>query len=92
MRYGNTDIELSDQVSSKMLGAINRTVLTSGTAEANLEMSELPLYEALHMSIHKRVDVVQESDNLSVILQELYDLFIHAGKLPVIFVFARVIH
>ena len=51
MRYGNTDIELSDQVSSKMLGAINRTVLTSGAAEANLEMSELPLYEALHMGI-----------------------------------------
>ena len=53
MRYGNTDIELSDQVSSKMLSTIHRTMLTSGTAEANLEMSELSLYEALHMSIHK---------------------------------------
>lgn len=92
MRYGNTDIELSDQVRGKMLSTIHRTMLTSGTAEANLEMSELSLYEALHMGIHKRVDVVQESDNLSVILQKLYDLLVHAGKLPVIFVFARVIH
>ena len=61
LSMGNSDlyVELVGQMLGQMLGAVDRTMLSAGTSEANLQMSELPLNETLHMIIHHVVDIVQ---------------------------------
>ena len=44
------------------------------------------------MRVHKRIDAVQERQNLSVIFEELDHFLVHAGKLAVILELARIVH
>ena len=75
-----------------MFGAIHGAVLSSGAAEADLKIGELPLYKAFDVSIHEGVNGIQEGKNLPVVLQELDHLRVHSGKLSVIFIFAGIVH
>ena len=75
-----------------MFGAIHGAVLSSGAAEADLKIGELPLYKAFDVSIHEGVNGFEEGQNLPVILQELDYLRVHSGKLAVIFIFAGIVH
>lgn len=90
---GNSDlyVELVGQMLGQMLGAVDRTMLSAGTSEANLQMSELPLNETLHMIIHHVVDIVQELRDTTVVLKEFDDFLVKSGELAVMLVFARIV-
>ena len=47
------DVELVGEMLSKMLGAIDRTMLASGASETDLKMGELPFDECLDVEIHQ---------------------------------------
>ena len=75
----------------QMFGTIDGTMLTAGTAEGDLEVGEVTFDEALDMMIHKGIDGIQESEDLTVLLEEVDDGLIESGKGLVLLVFARVV-
>ena len=81
-----------NQVLGEVLGAVGGSVLAAGTAEADLQVREAALKEALHVRIDQGVDVVQEAEDLAVLLQEPNDGFVQAGQLLEPLVLPRIMH
>ena len=81
-----------DEMLGEVLGAVSGTVLAAGAAEADLQVREIALKEALHVRIDQSIDMVQEAEDLTVLLQELYDGFIEAGQLLEPLVLPRIMH
>jgi DNA-directed RNA polymerase specialized sigma54-like protein len=69
----DTHAILGMQALGCIFGAIDRTVLTSCTTEANLQMIETALQEPLHMMVNQFIHRLQESGYLSILLQEIND-------------------
>ena len=65
----------------QMLGAVGGPVLAAGAAEADLEMGEAAGEETLHVRIDQGIDVVQEAEDFTILLQELDDRRIQSGQL-----------
>ena len=63
------------------VGKINRTMLSAGAAETDLQVREAAGKEAFHVRIDQGIDVVQEAEDLAVLLEELDDGRIQAGQL-----------
>ena len=79
------------KVLREVLGAIDRTVLTASTAESHLEVGEVALDKALHVMVDKGIDRVEEGEYLAVLLKEVDDGLVQAGKGLVLLVFAGVV-
>lgn len=60
------------EVLRQMLGAIDRTMLPTGTAESDLQVAETALQEPLHMVVHQFIHRLQECEDLAVFLQKIY--------------------
>ena len=75
-----------------MLGGIDRTVLSAGTAEAYGKVGESPFDVALYMGIYQRIDVFQEAGDFSVFFQETDDIFIQSRIWLVSVIFAGIIY
>ena len=90
---GNRDlyVELVGQMLGQMLRAVNGAMLSAGASEADLQVRELSLYEALHVVVHKIIDVVQELRDSPVVLKERDDFLVQSGELTVMLVLARVV-
>ena len=74
-----------------MFGAIDRAMLTSGTAESDLQMVKTTLEKALHMMIHQGIYRIQERQYLTVFLQEIYHRLIETRESLVFVVFTGVV-
>ena len=81
-----------NKVFGEMLGAVGRAVLTAGATETDLQMGEATGKEAFHMRIDQGIDMVQETENLPVLLQELDHGCIQASQLLEPFVLPRIMH
>ena len=81
-----------NQVLGEVLGAVGGAVLTAGAAETDLQVGEAALEEAFHMGIDQRIDMVQETEDLAVLLQELDDRRIQTGELLEPFVLPGIMH
>lgn len=92
MNQVHADGILCGQALRKMLGAVGGAVLPAGTAETDLQMREATLEEALHMRIDQRINVVQEAEDFTVLLQEVDYGLVQAGQLLEPFVFPRIMH
>ena len=86
----NADVVFRFEMLRQMLSTINRTVLSAGTTERDLEIRKITLYEALHMMIHEAIDRIKESEYFSVILEEVYHRLIQARQGFVLVVFAGI--
>ena len=62
--------EFTVQMLCQMLRRINRTVLSSRTAEANGQVTESPLHISLYRSIHQRIDRFEKTENFSILFKE----------------------
>ena len=91
MRDDDFHVEFGCEVGGEVLGAVDRTVLAAGAAEADLQVTEFPLDETLYMGIHEGVDAVEESQDFSVVLQEFDNLRIGAVELAVEFVLTGIV-
>ena len=85
------DVEFVQEMFCKVLCAIDGTMLSSSTAEAYLEMGELPFHETLHVGIDQSIDAFKEDIDFAIILQELDHFLVHTGELAVEFIFARIV-
>lgn len=74
-----------------MFGTIDRAMLTSGTAESDLQMVKTTLEEPLHMMIYQGVHGIQERQYLTVFLQEIYHRLIETRESLVFVVFTGVV-
>jgi len=90
MYYMNFYIVFLFEVQGEVLGAIDRTVLTAGTAESDLQMLEAAFHEPLHMMIHETIDGLEERQYLAVVLQKINDRLVQARHLLVLLVLAGV--
>lgn len=61
-------------------------MLASSTAEAYLQMSEVPLNITEDMCINNRIDVVQEFQYLTVLFEKSLNLSVKSCKLPIILI------
>ena len=87
----DVDIVFLFEVLCQMLGAIDGAVLAASTAESHLEVGEVALDKALHVMVDKGIDRVEEGEYLAVLLEEVDDRLIQAGKELVLLVFAGVV-
>lgn len=78
------------KVLRQMLGTIDRTVLSAGTTERDLEIRKIAFDKALHMMIHEAIDRIKESEYFSVMLEEVYHRLIQARQGFVLVVFAGI--
>lgn len=78
------------EVLGEMLGAIDRTVLTAGTTESDLQMREIAFYKSLHMMVNQLIYSIQEGQYFTVLLQKVYDRLILACQMFVLFVLTGV--
>ena len=69
------------EVLGEVLGAIGGAVLAACASETDLQVRETAGKEALHVRIDQGIDMVQEAEDFSVLLQELDDRRIQAGQL-----------
>ena len=86
----NTDVVFRFEMLRQVLGTIDRTVLSAGTTERDLEIRKIAFDKALHMMIHEAIDRIQESEYFSVILEEVNYRLIQARQGFVLVVFAGV--
>ena len=86
------DSGTAGEVLRQLLGAIGRTVLAAGTAERHLQVGESAADEALHMCVHQREYMAEESEYLPVGLEELLNFPVEAGHGAEPLVLARVMH
>ena len=75
----------------QVLGAIDGTMLTTRTAEAEHQRRETTLDVATHMSIGQFIHAVEESQYLTIVLQESDNRFVQSRQLFVRLVTARVV-
>ena len=80
MNQMNTNIVLLLEMLRQMLGAIDGAMLATGATERDLQVREIAFDKALHMMIDKRINGVQESENLTVFLQKINNGLIEARK------------
>ena len=71
--YSHFYAKLFMDVLGQMLGAINTSVLSSRTSEAEHKAGESALDIPLDVSVGKFVDTVQEEQNLAIVLKETDD-------------------
>ena len=81
-----------DEVFGEVLGAVSGTVLAAGAAETDLQVRETALEEPVHVRIDQGIDMVQEAEDLTVLLQELSDRFIQACQLLEPLIFPWIMH
>lgn len=74
-----------------MLGRIDAAMLSTGAAEADLQMVEAALEKTLDMMLDERVDVAEKLGNLAVFFQEADDRFVQTGQGFVLVVLAGVV-
>ena len=74
----------------QMLGAIDGTMLPSGTTEGYLQMSKIALYKSLHMMVNELIHGVQEGQYLAVLLEKVNDRLIQTRQLLVLVILTRV--
>ena len=86
----NGDVIFLLQVLGQVLGTIDRTVLSAGTTESDLQVDEIALDEPLHMMVDKGIDGVQEGEYLAVLLEEVDDGLVQAREGLVLLVLTRV--
>lgn len=86
----NADVVFLFKVLRQVLGTIDRTVLSAGTAERDLEILKIAFYKALHMMIDEAIDRIKESEYFSVILEEIYHRLIQSRQGFVLVVFAGI--
>ena len=70
-------------VLGQVLCAVNASVLSSRTSEAEHKAGESALNVPLDVSVGKFVDTVQEEQNLAIVLKETDDRLVQAGELLV---------
>ena len=86
----NSNVIFLFQVLSQVLGAIDRTVLTAGTTESDLQVGEIALDEPLHVMVDKGIDGFQEGEYLAVRFEEVDDGLIQAREGLELLVLTRV--
>ena len=59
---------------------INRTMLSSGTAEANGQITEATFHISLHRSIYQRIDRVEETENFTIFFEKTDHRFVQSVK------------
>lgn len=89
--YSHFYAKLFMNVFGQMLGAINASVLSSRTSEAEHKTGESALNVPLDVGVGKFVDTVQEEQNLTVVLKEADNGFVQACKLLVRFIASGVV-
>ena len=85
-------VELRVNVLGHVLGAVDRTVLAAGAAEAHHQVGESAVDIPAHRCVHQCPAVVEEGSYLAVVFKEFYHFFVEACKGLVAFVFAGVVH
>ena len=80
MNQVHADGIMGYEVLGQVLGAVGGAVLAAGAAKTDLQVRETTLEETLHVHIDQRIDMVQELENLSVLLQEPDDGCIQFGQ------------
>ena len=75
----------------QMLRTIHRTVLSTGTTERHLQIRKITLYEPRYIMVHKRIQGLQESQYLAILLQKIDNRLIQAGEGLVLFVLTGVV-
>ena len=73
---GNT--VFTAETACEVFGTIDRTMLATGTTESNLEVRETTFKKTLHMVVYKRVNRVEEGENLSVLFEEVDNGFVQS--------------
>src|SRR5574344_2744141 len=86
------DIKILSNMFRKMLSAIYRSVLSSGTSESKHQIGKLSLNISLHMCICKRINILHKFHYTSIILKEFYHLRISTYKMFVMFKLPRVLN
>ena len=87
----NGDVIFLFEVLGQVLGTIDRTVLTAGTTESDLQVGEIALNEPLHMMVDKGIDGAEEGEYLAVRFEEVDDGLVQAREGLVLLVFAGVV-
>ena len=86
----NGDVIFLFEVLGQVLGTIDRTVLTAGTTESDLQVGEIALNEPLHMMVDKGIDGAEEGEYLAVRFEEVDDGLVQAREGLVLLVLTRV--
>ena len=86
----NGDVIFLFEVLGQVLGTIDRTVLTAGTTESDLQVGEIALNEPLHMMVDKGIDGAEEGEYLAVRFEEVDDGLVQAREGLVLLVLAGV--
>ena len=66
-------------------------MLASSATEADHEVGEFALDEALYMSIDELVGIVEEFEYFAIVFEELDYLFVETGEVFVVLVFAWIV-
>lgn len=74
----------------QMLSGIHTAMLTARTTETEHQRGETTLDITVHVMIGKCIDMLQELENLTIILQESDDRFVQTRQLLVRFITAWV--
>ena len=80
------------QVFGQVLCRVDGAVLAARAAEADGQTGEATFHVALHGGVHQGVDMLQESGDFTVVLQEADDGLVQAGERLVAFVLSGVVH
>ena len=78
-------------VVSYMFSRIDRTMLASRATEGYLQIGKATVEPSLHVEVNQRIDAIEETQYLAIILKELYHLVVTTGEMPVLRVAPRVV-
>ncbi len=90
MNEMNTDVVFRFEMLRQVLGTIDRTVLSSGTAERDLKIRKITFHKALYVVIHETIDRIQEGEYFSVLFEKINHRLIQSRQGFVLVVFAGV--
>ena len=76
----------------EVLGAVGGAVLAAGAAETDLQMRETAGKEALHVRIDQGIDMVEETQDLAVLLEEIDHRLVQPGQLLEPLILPRIMH
>jgi hypothetical protein len=83
--------ELLVDVFGHMLGTIDGAMATTCASKGDLQMGETTLDVAGHMEIDETIDALEESENLTILLEEVDDGLIETCKGLVLVVATRIV-
>ena len=86
----NADWIFVMEVFGEVFGGIDRAMLSAGTTETNLQMIKTAFDKPLYMVIHQGIDMIQESQDLAVLLKEIYHRLIKTREGFVLLVFTGI--